>query len=147
LRPNDLTVLIEIRHASIDPKALDDAFGLVPECSWKAGEPKTEGDVVGTRRESYWVARMPMPPLPSIPAELVPLETALMWTALMFERRKAFWERLRAEGASAQVSIMAAAESFRLSHDVLTMLAKVGLSVSVEFCHAAEAAGVSRGQG
>lgn len=142
MRPNDFTVLIEIRHASIDPSVLTHAFGVVPEYSWKAGDPKDEDGDVGTRRESYWVARLPLPPMPAVPPELVGLGTALMWAALMFERRKQLWTALQAEGATARIAVTAGArilDGFELSHDVLTMLSKFGLSVAVEVCQLAEA--------
>ena len=141
MRPIDLAVWIKIRHADIDPSVLGEAFGIVPEFSWRAGEPRTESrDAQGARRESYRAGELPMP---RVPSEFVSLESALMWAALMFERRKDLWARLQAEGAGAQVTVTlgdSGSSDFNLSHDVLNMLSKYGLSISVQLCTAAEAA-------
>lgn len=141
MRLNDIAVWIKIRHPDIEPSVLSEAFGIVPEFSWRAGEPRIESEAAhAARRESYWVAELPMP---RIPSEFISLESALMWAALMFERRKDFWAELQAEGATAQVTVTlgnSASSDFNLSHNVLTMLSKYGLSVSVQSCTVAEAA-------
>lgn len=141
--PSDFTVFLKIRHPSIDPALLTEAFGIVPECSWKAGESKAGGsDATATRRESYWVAQVPAL-RPEMSPEFVSLESTLMLTALLLERRKDFWAKLRAEGASAQLIVVlggSALSRFELPHDLLSMLSKCGLSVSVDLRDAAEAA-------
>lgn len=159
--PRDFTVLLKIRHPDIDPAVLTETFGLAPEHSWKAGDARGEDDAGTTRRESYWVAEVPSR-VPAaerlgpkrivlerkrrVGAPLLPddfqLDGVLMLTALLFERRKAFWARLQAEGASAQVIVVlgrSALAGFELSHELLSMLSRFGLSVSVDFRDAAEA--------
>jgi hypothetical protein len=76
-------------------------------------------------------------------SELVTLDGALMWSALLFERRKDFWTKLRSEGARAQLIVTLGASAlsgFKLSHEVLAMLSKFELSLSIDFCGASGAA-------
>jgi Domain of unknown function (DUF4279) len=157
----DSTVLIRIRHPDIDPDALTRAFGIEPEHSWKAGDPKPGSET--TRRESYWVAEASLSPRFSFPQgglgssgpvpeeppwtppylDQTPLERALAMAALPFMLNWKFWSGLRAEGATAQLIVVLGGPSlpgFELSHEVIAMLSRLGISLSVEFRDVAEAA-------
>lgn len=137
MRPGDFTVLLKIRHPSIDPALLTSALGVDPEYSWKAGEVKDDSETGATRRESYWVAEVAQ----SVSVEYATLEGALMLAALLLERRKDFWAKLRAEGANAQLILLlggSVPSRFELSPELLSMLSKLGLSVSLDWRDAAE---------
>lgn len=139
MHPNEYTVLLKIRHPDVDPALLTEAFGIVPECSWKAGELRGKSeDTGGTWRESYWIARVP-----PMPFEYVWLEGTLTWAALLLQDRKDFWTKLRAEGASAQMIVLlgeSALSQLELPHELLSLLSRCGVSVSIELAGAAEAA-------
>jgi len=156
----DSTVLIRIRHPDIDPDALTRAFGIEPEHSWKAGDAKPGSEA--TRRESYWVAEARLSPRLGFryglgddaseseePAwtptylDQTPLERALTMAALPFMLNWKFWSGLRDEGATAQLIVVLGGPSlpgFELSHEVIAMLSRLGISLSVEFRDVAEAA-------
>ena len=156
----DSTVLIRIRHPHIDPDALTRAFGIEPEHSWRAGEAKPGSETI--RRESYWVAQASLSPRFSFPQGLggevgsgseetwtptyldqTPLERALTMAALPFMVNWKFWSGLRDEGATAQLIVVLGGPSlpgFELSHEVIAMLSRLGISLSVEFRDIAEAA-------
>ena len=139
MRPNDFTVLLKIRHVDVDPDSLTEALGIVPEYSWRGGESKADdGDPQATRRETYWVARVP-----PMPPEVAWLEGTLMLAALLLARRKDFWTKLQAEGARAELVVVfgeTTLSGFELPHELLSMLSKLGLSVSFDLRDAAEEA-------
>jgi hypothetical protein len=157
VQSNDPTVLIRVRHRDIDPAILTEVFGIKPEYSWKAGEPKPGGAASATRRESYWVAEVPMSPelvargsepegnrphrMPTY-SNLSPLELALTVAALRFRVNRDFWAGLQAEGATAQLIVILEdpLAGFELPHAVLSMLAELSLSLSIGFRDADEAA-------
>ena len=149
----DSTILIRIRHPDIDPEILTRAFGIEPEYSWKAGEAKPGTDNGATRRESYWVAQAPtsgrypfaegraLGAKVSAYVNQSPLERALTIAALPFVANWQLWSRLRDEGATAQLIVYLGANAlagFELMHEVMAMLSKFGLALSVEFRDAEE---------
>lgn len=157
MESNYPTVLIRIRHRDIDPAVLTEVFGIEPEYSWKAGEPKSDGARGATRRESYWVAEVPISQeffargtgaeqgrMQSITAysNLSPLELALTIAALLFKVNRNFWTRLKGEGATAQLIVILgdSLAGFDLPHTILSMLAELSLSLSIGFRDADEAA-------
>lgn len=155
------TVLIRIRHRDIDPAVLTEVFGIEPEYCWQAGEAKPDSESGRTRRESYWVAEVPashrflvsategagseeqrMEQMPAY-TSLSPLDRALMFASLLFRVHKEFWARLQSEGATAQLIVVLGSDSFaglELTPEVMGMLARFGLTLSVSVRDAEEAA-------
>lgn len=138
MRRNEFTVWLKIRHADADPDLLTRTFGLEADYSGWNEEPKgrREGDVA--RGRSYWVACVP-PMLPERPC----LEATLMIGACVLERNSDFWAKLQGRGASAELLVVLeerALSRFELPHELLVRLSKLGLSLTVDVCDAAEAA-------
>lgn len=139
MQSKDFTVWLKIRHANVDPDSLSQALGIVPEFSRKGGESETEDDDArSARRGSYWIGQVP-----AIPFEHAWLEGTLMFAACLLERAGDLWVELRADGATAELLVMLGGShlsGFELPRELLAMLSKVGLSISVDVCDAAEAA-------
>ena len=87
------------------------------------------------------------PALEGVPPEVkrsyASVEGTLMFGALLLGRRKNFWTQLQAEGASAELIVLLGASRlsrFELPRDLLSLLSKLGLSVSIELRDVSEAA-------
>src|SRR5262245_64022542 len=55
-------VSLRIKHPSIDPDEITEALALTPEHCWACGDPRMSDSgttLGGTRRNSYWSARLP----------------------------------------------------------------------------------------
>jgi hypothetical protein len=141
----ELTAVLVIRHPTVDPALLTKEFGRTPQYCWQAGDIRNEAqaDEAESRyRESYWVVKLDPSALPrpedfGTPAgsAVASLEGALMFGALVLKRRPDLWTRLRSEGARAEIFVaLANREDFtlKLPAELLSMMAGLGLSVSVD---------------
>lgn len=147
----EFTVMLIMRHPNADPELLTRELGLSPEYSWRAGDsrkPESGGEASGKYRETYWAARIypyPQPcPVPAfetlldafgMPVETasMPLESVLSIGTLILKRRRDLWERLQAEGASAEFLIALAScdrVDLKLPADLLSAMGSLGLSMS-----------------
>jgi hypothetical protein len=158
----ELSIVLAIRHPSIDPEVLTREFGLEPRYSWRAGDPRPSGGAPphgdGRYRQSYWAAELyPCPdPFPartfdaifrafpmSLPRIELSLGEVLGLATLMLKRRKQFWGRLMKEGASAEFLVALANRdriNLKLDSDLLGTMASLGLSVAVDVQSYAKAA-------
>ena len=147
----DASILIRIRHRDIDPDKLTEVFGMEPEYSWQAGEPRPESESGATRRESYWVAEVPLrhrlpeevmqtmgaarsDPIMPVYNDQAPLERSVISAALLFRKNGEFWDRLKSDGATAQLIVTLGPDSMiglELSEGSMAMLSRLGLSLSV----------------
>ncbi len=136
-REYDFAVSLKIRHPSIDPDEITRTLKLIPQHAWKAGadRPATaERSSAGTYRETLWIA--PLGPSPYAPQGLeFSLDEALRFGALQVQRSRPFWNRLVAEGGSAELLIeIFGAETFTLELTPATfaLLARSKLAISVQ---------------
>jgi hypothetical protein len=147
----EFTAVLAIRHPNVDPGVLTKELGLGPQYSWRAGDPRTEEGGLGSYRESYWAANLyprSAPPLEALGMSLfgvpvMPVEGALMLGILLLKRRHDFWKRLQSEGATGEILVAFSNRegvSFKLRSDLLSMVADLGLSVSLDVQPSIEAA-------
>ena len=98
------------------------------------------------RRNPIWpgtAAGSQQSPAMPIYANQTPLERAITFATVLFRLHTEFWSRLKAEGATAQLIVVLGNDStdgFELSHEVMAALSEFGLSLSVAFHDADEAA-------
>lgn len=147
----EFTAVLVIRHPNADPGVLTKEFGLGPQYSWRAGDPRSEAGGRGTYRESYWAASLyprSAPPFEALGMSLsgvpvMPVEGALMLGILLLKRRHGFWKRLQSEGATGEILVALSNREefgFKLRSDLLSMIVDLGLSVSLDVQPSIEAA-------
>jgi len=134
-RDYDYAVWLKIRHPAIDPDEITRRLGLWPQHAWKAGEhrPSSEHGGAATYRETLWIA--PVEPASAHATLGLTLDAALRSGALHVQRSKQFWQRLVAEGGSAELLIeIFGPQTFtlELSPTTFAMLARSRLSLSVQ---------------
>lgn len=141
----EFTISLRLRHPSIDPSEITQTLGIMPQHSWKAGEPRRDpggGTLEGVYRESYWMGRLIQEPAQS-PAH-VSLESVLLQTLAHLRRSHGFLERLDADGGIAELHVsLFAPEDFQLelSAQSLALLGRLGLAIALDF-HPQPPAGV-----
>lgn len=133
------SVVLRIRHPSLDPDEISRALGLTAEHSWKAGElrPEERAGSSGRYAESCWISTIRFPAGYALPPGFAQPETpegAIALAAAMLKRRKDFWRRLCTGGGRAKllVSLSGYAANLDLSAETLSLLNGIGLSISFE---------------
>jgi len=95
-------ISLRVRHPSMAPEEITEAFGIEPKRSWKAGEARqtpTGTPLAGLNRDTYWTAE--------ITAGRWPLEVneAIYDTLRRLTHCRSFLHRLRAGGGTAELFV------------------------------------------
>jgi hypothetical protein len=101
---DDFTVMLRIRHPSIDPDEITSKLGLEPQHSWKAGETRRTAQgtpLEGAYRESFWTGEFHE--LETGLKGVVETEAALMAAVVQLRRSQAFLSKLQAEGGTVEL--------------------------------------------
>jgi hypothetical protein len=127
---------LRIRHPHIDPAEITRNLGIEPQHTWRAGDPRRDpvgGELEGQYRESYWMGRVMTQP--ALASDQVGVESELLRVLARLRRSFEFIERLKREGAVAELQISVfAREEFRLEFlpEPLSMLGRLGFTVALE---------------
>lgn len=112
----EFTIALRIRHPTMDPARITESLALLPQHTWKAGDPRRDqqGDAIdGVFRESYWMGRLMEQP--QLASGLVCVESVLNDVLLHLRRAQFFLERLHTEGGSTEIQVsLFPRASFRL---------------------------------
>lgn len=134
----DFSVSVRIRHPHADPAELTQHIGLEPQHCWRAGDERpatSDGSSIGTYRETYWLAQLPLPLAEDTPERAaLTLEGTLALAMHRFDRCPSFWRRFIAEGGTAEFLIEvfgANAFNLELSHATVSKMARLGMAISV----------------
>ena len=155
-------LFLRVRHPSIDPAELTQAFGTEPLHSFRVGDARAaSGQASGSLRhaDSYWLAEVES----VLPLVMSPVEEQLMVMATdvrsarqgmerlagrsagmavtvlamrLLQPRAALFKRLRAEEGEVTLLVeldAALAEPFTIAPQMLRLLADLGITVSIEF--------------
>jgi hypothetical protein len=132
----EFTISLRLRHRSIDPSEITQTLGIMPQHTWKAGDPRRDpggGTLEGVYRESYWMGRLMREPARS--AAQVTVESMVLQTLAHLRRSHGFLERLDGEGGIAELHVsLFAREDFQLqlSAQSLALLGRLGLAVALD---------------
>ena len=154
------TAFLRVRHPSMDPAELSSTLGLAPVHAWAAGSARASDTGDGGRGkhpDTYWLAPLGdagwhkskageaagadagkffWPPL-----QALPLEAFLLSQLRLLVPHKAFFARLKAEGASCEVSVALAADErweVDLPPTLLRALADLNIGITIEVSAEAE---------
>lgn len=152
------TAFLRVRHPSIDPEELSRTLGLIPVHAWAAGSARASGEGAGgSRPDTYWLAPLKeaawqkpiggeaqglaggkffWPPL-----QALPLEVFLLSQLRLLVPHKEFFARLKAEGASCQMTVALAADErweVELAPGLLRALADLNMGITIEVSAEAE---------
>ena len=142
----EFTLSLRLRHPAIDPSRITQTLGIVPQHTWKAGDPRrdpTGGALEGLYRESYWMGRLMEEP--QLSSARLSVESVLLEKLATLRRSQDFLEQLHAEGGVAEIHVsLYAREDFRLelSEQSLGLLGRLGLAIALDV-HPQPAPGVS----
>ncbi len=147
----DYSVLLRIRHPSIDPEQLSRRLGLSPQHAWRAGEQRQPDDgepTAGVYRESCWAGFLPPErilgylgtgepnaPLAAAEAALTEPMTLIYLTAMKMKRAPIFWQELVEGGGTIEFLVqIESGEPYGLdlSRAALAALVEVGATLSIE---------------
>jgi Domain of unknown function (DUF4279) len=132
----EFTVSLRIRHPTIDPATITATFGIQPQHTWRAGQPRrdpTGADLGGVHHDSYWMGRLMDEP--QLSSDGVSVERVILNTLSQLRRAQTFLEQLHSEGGAAELLVsLYAREDFRLEFpsDSLTLLDRMHLAISLE---------------
>ena len=154
------TAFLRVRHPSMDPAELSRTLGLAPVHAWAAGSARASGSGEGGRGQhpdTYWLAPLGdagwNPPKGGEaggvaggkffwpPLQALPLESFLLSQLRLLVPHKAFFARLKAEGASCEVSVALAADErweVDLPPSLLRSLADLNIGITIEVSADAE---------
>jgi hypothetical protein len=130
---DDFTVMLRIRHPSIDPDEITSKLGLEPQHSWKAGETRRTAQgtpLEGAYRESFWTGEFHE--LETGLKGVVETEAALMAAVVQLRRSQAFLSKLQAEGGTVELSVEVIGSrefALTLSPQLLSLLARAGVAL------------------
>ncbi len=154
------TAFLRVRHPSIDPAELSSTLGLAPVHAWAAGSARASGGAAagrGSHPDTYWLAPLGdagwqksqggvaaaaepgkffWPPL-----QALPLESFLLSQLRLLVPHKAFFARLKAEGASCEVSVALGTDErweVDLPPSLLRALADLNIGITIEVSAEAE---------
>lgn len=147
------TISLQIKHPSIDPEIITQKLGVTPDHSWACGEPKRSSALAaqGVRRNSFWCAALPSPPMTTGFADLLresaklqravetasqDLATALSVRLLLLRRHQEFIQGLVDEGGelSFVVELQASELSgFKMDPTLTRQLGALGASLEFQF--------------
>ena len=144
----EFTISLHIRHPTIEPSRITQAFGIEPQHSWQAGGPRRGSggeELEGVYRESYWTARLMDDP--QLSSELVSVESVLTQTTSLLRRSQSFLEQLNTDGGVAELHVsLFARGDFRLDllAESLALLGRLRLAIVLDVhLHAADHASLS----
>jgi hypothetical protein len=123
-RPEEFQLSLRIRHPSIDPDEISQAFEIKPEHCFRAGDARRSSSGLATaseHAESYWLGLLPPPRVPAnigfpddsrsklaegrLEASLLSLSWALSLTAARFlAKHRDLLKRIHSDGG--QVSLL-----------------------------------------
>jgi len=132
----EFTISLRLRHRSIDPSEITQTLGIMPQHTWKAGDPRRDpggGTLEGVYRESYWMGRLMGEPARS--SAQVSVESVILQTLAHLRRSHGFLERLHGEGGVAELHVsLFAREDFQLdlSAQSLALLGRLGLAIALD---------------
>ena len=132
----EFTMSLRIRHPDVDPAEITSVLGIVPQHTWRAGEPRRDSigaEVGGTYRESYWMARLMAEPV--LASDRVGVESELLRTLAQLRRSCGFLETLKGQGGVTELHVsIFAREEFRveLPPEALQLLGRLGLTIALE---------------
>jgi len=154
------SVVLRLRHPSVDPHELTRRLGIAPQYAWRAGEPRrvdagdeVHGDVLQTLayRESCWVAVLsgasPLSELVETVARFAPraVGSQLRATApataelhlLLYKMKRAgaFWQEFAAQGGTIDCLIqVVGAQRFQLemSPTLLALCVELRVTLTIE---------------
>jgi hypothetical protein len=132
----EFTMSLRIRHPCIEPDEITQNLGIEPQHTWRAGDPRRDpaGDEIGGQyRESYWMGRLMTQP--ELASDHVSIESEILRTLAQLRRSFSFIEKLKSEGAVAELQVSVfAREEFRLEllPESLSMLGRLGLTIALE---------------
>jgi Domain of unknown function (DUF4279) len=132
----EFTMSLRIRHPHIDPAEITRSLAIEPQHTWRVGDPRRDavgGELEGQYRESYWMARLMTQP--ELASDQVGVESEILRVLARLRRSFEFIERLKREGAVAELHVSVfAREEFRLEFlpESLSMLGRLGLTFALE---------------
>ena len=132
----DFTVSLRVRHPSIDPGEITRALGLEPQHGWKAGDARRTAQgqrLEGAYHETYWTGEFSEHTMGLL--GVMTTEAVLLQVAVQLRRSQQFLSRLQKEGATIElfVEVFGGNEfTFSLSPQLLSMLARCGVSVALQ---------------
>ena len=152
------TAFLRIRHPSIDPDEVTTTLGLDPVHAWAAGsarEAAIGGGSRGQHPDTYWLAPLgdgdwQRPHAGSSadasrtfwpPSRSLPLEAFLLGQTRQLVAHKAFFARLKAEGATCELAVTLNADErwgLDLPPALLRSLAELNVGFSIEAVTEAE---------
>jgi hypothetical protein len=132
---DDFTVMLRIRHPSIDPHEITGKLGLSPQHSWKAGEARRTAQgapLEGSYRESFWTAEFQE--LETGLKGVREIEAVLMAAVVQLRRSQAFLSRLHSDGGTVELSVEVIGDrefTLVLSPQLLSLLARAGVALTL----------------
>lgn len=146
------TISLHIKHPSIDPDVITQTLGVTPDHSWACGEPKrSSSGPQGVRRNSFWCATLPPPPMTAGFADLLKesaklqrtmemasqdFATSLIFRLLLLRRHQEFIQRLVEEGGELSFVVeLQAAEltGFKMDPTLTRQLGALGATLEFQF--------------
>jgi hypothetical protein len=132
----EFTMSLRIRHPNIDPAEITRHLAFEPQHTWCAGDPRRDpggSELGGQYRESYGMGRLMTQP--ELASDHVGVESEILRILAQLRRSFDFLERLRNEGAVAELHVsIFAREEFRLEFlpESLSMLGRLGVVLALE---------------
>jgi hypothetical protein len=132
----EFTMSLRIRHPHAEPADITRTLGIEPLHTWRAGDPRRDSsgsELLGTHRESYWMARLMSEP--QLASDQIGVESVILRTLAQLRKSSGFLEGLKEQGGEAelQVSIFARQEfSLEFPPGSLELLGRLGLGVVLE---------------
>lgn len=132
----EFTMSLRIRHPHIDPAEITRRLDIVPQHTWRAGDPRLDpsgGELKGEYRESYWMGRLMAQP--ALASDQVGVESEILRVLAHIRQSFGFLDTLKSEGARAELHVsIFAREEFQLEFlpESLAMLGRLGLTLTIE---------------
>jgi hypothetical protein len=156
---SEQSVVLRLRHPSVDPREITNRLGITPQYAWRAGEPRRvdagdeeHADVLQTAayRESCWVAVLPGASVSELVERIArfapravgtqlqaapPVSAELYLTLYKMKRTAAFWQEFVAQGGTIDCLVqVVGAERFQLEMTpaLLALCAELRITLRIE---------------